>query len=466
MNAYLFLWNPARDDQSFHDYDQVQSDAHAGKPYLTGWICPSTKPQPGDLAFLQRTGKENNGIFARGIVTSNPIKNDEGRRVVRLKLESFLPLNSEIKREALVAQSQYQYAWGPQASGTIIPPDLVNAITELWQVNHNLPINNPTRTRIGASALTEDRSPFAGRNIDATLLADSSVAEKTITGFLGDPSERLIALTQLIESADHANAVAPNAWGVTLHRNLFRLNVGRVEVLVVGEGTIRLNCVGRLGEPPFNGAEFESSNYRSVPDPQCTFVGPLAEFNAIKESIQRFHQKFIDRVGTKKSGSPVSGTPYRRSHAEGLLSYARNFITLFPSGGNVEEYWTAADESLPDTPLFEGARLQIQINAYERNTAARDRCIRHYGTACMICGFTSEGTYGEQFAGLIHVHHIRPISEIGEQYVIDPIQDLRPVCPNCHAVLHSRTPPYCLEEIAEILSAISLTETKDKNGGK
>ena len=84
----------------------------------------------------------------------------------------------------------------------------------------------------------------------------------------------------------------------------------------------------------------------------------------------------------------------------------------------------------------------------------------------MICGFTSEGTYGGQFAGLIHVHHIRPISEIGEQYVIDPIQDLRPVCPNCHAVLHSRTPPYCLEEIAEILSAISLTETKDKNGGK
>ena len=295
MNAYLFLWNPARDDQSFHDFDQVQSDAHAGKPYLTRWICPSTKPQPGDLAFVQRTGKENNGIFARGIVTSNPVKNDEGRRVVQLKLESFLPLNSEIKREALLAQSEYQYAWGPQASGTIIPPDLVNAITELWQVNHNLPINNPTRTQIGASTLTEDRGPFAGRNIDATLLADSSVAENTITGFLGDPSERLIALTQLIESADHANAVAPNAWGVTLHRNLFRLNVGRVEVLVVGEGTIRLNCVGRLGEPPFNGAEFESSNYRSVPDPQCTFVGPLAEFNAIKESIQRFHQRSLGR---------------------------------------------------------------------------------------------------------------------------------------------------------------------------
>ncbi len=138
MNAYLFLWNPARDDMSFHDYDKVQSDASAGKPYLTGWICPSKKPQPGDFAFVQRTGRENNGIFARGIVTSYPTENDNGTRLVSLKLDSFLPLNFEITREALLAESQYQYAWGPQASGTTIPSELVNTLIKLWQ-----PINNP-----------------------------------------------------------------------------------------------------------------------------------------------------------------------------------------------------------------------------------------------------------------------------------------------------------------------------------
>jgi len=34
------------------------------------------------------------------------------------------------------------------------------------------------------------------------------------------------------------------------------------------------------------------------------------------------------------------------------------------------------------------------------------------------------------------VHHLVPISKIGKKYRVDPIKDLRPVCPNCHAVIH------------------------------
>jgi 5-methylcytosine-specific restriction protein A len=29
-----------------------------------------------------------------------------------------------------------------------------------------------------------------------------------------------------------------------------------------------------------------------------------------------------------------------------------------------------------------------------------------------------------------------PISTIGEEYQLDPVKDLVPVCPNCHAMLH------------------------------
>ena len=31
-----------------------------------------------------------------------------------------------------------------------------------------------------------------------------------------------------------------------------------------------------------------------------------------------------------------------------------------------------------------------------------------------------------------------PLSEIREGYVVDPIQDLIPVCSNCHTALHSK----------------------------
>ena len=54
------------------------------------------------------------------------------------------------------------------------------------------------------------------------LLADLSVAEGVVAGFLADPTERLVAMRQLVASADYAAIVAPSAWGVTLYRNIFR----------------------------------------------------------------------------------------------------------------------------------------------------------------------------------------------------------------------------------------------------
>jgi len=94
-------------------------------------------------------------------------------------------------------------------------------------------------------------------------------------------------------------------------------------------------------------------------------------------------------------------------------------------------------EELPAGPNFrEGATLTITINAYERNPAARAACIAHYGCACVVCGTDFAETYGPAASGLIHVHHLKPLSEIKKAYVVDPVRDLRPVCPNCHAVIH------------------------------
>ena len=78
----------------------------------------------------------------------------------------------------------------------------------------------------------------------------------------------------------------------------------------------------------------------------------------------------------------------------------------------------------------------IMVNAYERNPQARRQCIDAHGTACCICGFSFGAVYGNVADGYIHVHHLRPLSQVNGEYVVDPVKDLRPVCPNCHAVLH------------------------------
>ena len=95
----------------------------------------------------------------------------------------------------------------------------------------------------------------------------------------------------------------------------------------------------------------------------------------------------------------------------------------------------------------EGAVMQVKVNRYERNRDAREKCIEAKGCKCAVCGWDFEDVYGEIGRGFIHVHHLIPISSIGEDYVIDPINDLVPVCPNCHNMLHRKDPPYKPEEL-------------------
>ncbi len=110
--------------------------------------------------------------------------------------------------------------------------------------------------------------------------------------------------------------------------------------------------------------------------------------------------------------------------------------------------------ALPEevTPaIVEGARVRVELNGYERSPEARRRCIEAHGLNCCVCGMNFGDVYGAEAEGYIHVHHLRPLAEIGGEYVVDPIVDLRPVCPNCHAVLHRRTPAYGIEEVRAML---------------
>lgn len=105
------------------------------------------------------------------------------------------------------------------------------------------------------------------------------------------------------------------------------------------------------------------------------------------------------------------------------------------------------DELDSSETLFEGMKKTVTVNIYERNRDARKKCIEHYGIQCVVCGFDFEKVYGEIGKGIIHVHHLTQLSDIGQGYEVDPLKDLRPVCPNCHTMLHKRTPPYTIDEL-------------------
>lgn len=110
---------------------------------------------------------------------------------------------------------------------------------------------------------------------------------------------------------------------------------------------------------------------------------------------------------------------------------------------------------------LEGQLSRIDVNRYERNPVNRELCLAVNGYICKICGFDFEKVYGKIGHHFIHVHHIVPVSKIGIAYEIDPINDLIPVCPNCHAMLHRSDPPYSPEKLKSIIS-----ELKDRNNDR
>ena len=99
----------------------------------------------------------------------------------------------------------------------------------------------------------------------------------------------------------------------------------------------------------------------------------------------------------------------------------------------------------------EGAVQTITVNRYERDHRLRATCIRHYGARCFVCGIDMGKVYGEYAQGLIHVHHLVPIAEAKGPKTVDPIRDMRPLCPNCHAVAHQRSTPFTMEELHKML---------------
>lgn len=109
------------------------------------------------------------------------------------------------------------------------------------------------------------------------------------------------------------------------------------------------------------------------------------------------------------------------------------------------------EELVVTKPLYEGAIKTISVNAYERSSVARNQCILHYGCRCSACDLSLAEKYGEVAQGRIHVHHLRQLADINSEYYVDPIRDLRPVCPTCHAVIHTRTPPFTIEEVQAMI---------------
>ncbi|QDV25868.1 HNH endonuclease [Aureliella helgolandensis] len=129
--------------------------------------------------------------------------------------------------------------------------------------------------------------------------------------------------------------------------------------------------------------------------------------------------------------------------AERLLTYS------LPVAGKKSRLKTPSP-ALNDVIIVDGKIRTVLSSRYERSKILRTRCLEHFGYQCQGCRIKLADRYGSIAELLIHVHHIERLADTGPR-IIDPITDLIPLCPNCHAVVHLKNPPFTLNGLQTML---------------
>lgn len=176
----------------------------------------------------------------------------------------------------------------------------------------------------------------------------------------------------------------------------------------------------------------------------------------LKQELPEFYDLF-----NKEQDTEHIELPKIRFEKIDQYNFNIEFIILHDIQEDMESEKVESSSEFNDP--IEGARTEGKVKytygkKYERDPKNRAAAIAYQGTKCKICGFDFEEYYGCRGKGYIEIHHINPLSNIGEEVKIDPKVDLIPVCANCHRMIHRRKD--------KILSIEQMKEIVNKNKSK
>lgn len=142
-------------------------------------------------------------------------------------------------------------------------------------------------------------------------------------------------------------------------------------------------------------------------------------------------------------------------HGAAYVSTNMNALSyLFSEEFNYEDIKKAIDDIseagkrtiLPlEEFVSEGRLVTKNVQVRERSNKLRTIAIEHFSRNneiyCNCCGFNFPTYYGDVYGkNCIEIHHKKPIfqyqDDTFEQQVSSALENLLPVCPNCHRVIH------------------------------
>lgn len=275
---------------------------------------------------------------------------------------------------------------------------------------------------------------------------NSPVLENDMNTFLFAWNPNRWDWVDLEESVDHLETVGyverrwscGNSKSIKKGDRVFLIRLGEEPRGIMGSGYAKSSY---YVAPHWDRSEGKTSNYIDIEFD--ILINPKNNILFDKESLESIDPNKVQQWFPQQSGIAI-----KKDVVEALESNWFNFII---ENKYIRNSFVSNDVVTDNKETFrEGKSKDIIQTRYERNPEARKRCLSHYGYSCKVCAFNFQHYFSEIGKGFIHVHHINQISEIGREYEIDPIKDLIPVCPNCHAMIHSKKPAFTIEELKQI----------------
>lgn len=243
-------------------------------------------------------------------------------------------------------------------------------------------------------------------------------------------------LEQSIEQLENSGKVTER-WSCVSHKTIKPGD--RAFLVRLGSEPRGIMAAGYVASEPFLSKHWSSEGK----DVYRTLIDFEVLLNPAKEPILTLDILKTGNLEKQQWTPQSSGISIKSELVEELEAVWFDFLTT----QNIRLNPYAPTDSEENKTYTEGTASQITQTRYERNPYARVACIKHYGYSCSVCEFDFEKRFGELGKNFIHVHHLTQVATAGKTYEVDPIKDLRPVCPNCHAMLHKQNPPLTIEEL-------------------
>lgn len=176
-------------------------------------------------------------------------------------------------------------------------------------------------------------------------------------------------------------------------------------------------------------------------------------FSQIVRNLRSHNVFEKNKLATYQPASPNGKFFITDAGKNFLLTRAKEIRYIYNNNFSLEEKRTASVNLLEkqrtnffitEEEINEGLSQETTTKTRTRSTKLRKYALKYYTQKnqikCTVCNFNFAKTYGQYGQQYIEFHHIKPIATYDKKglktNLKQAINNLRPVCANCHRIIH------------------------------